>query len=451
MELKQFHPAAREAIELHARRVLASAERESGAREPSRGFSPDFFAKLTLTEKDIVGPLVMREGSKEAGNLSLSIADPDAVLTLKGRALEDFDSLLDRLFKVPWIETALSREWIANNVLNWMLQQEKESPEEHSYVEYLASAMAKVVRQEEIWVPIAGLSIESSFEIAGLPIHPLTQASLDRWWSQLVQHVPPESQEGASAKFKRLRERTQGYCAVVVKTESERGRGIEMAREAADRAIGLLRIFLPESASPSQTIVCRPLGQEYQPSFELLVERDGELVGRHSGILGNRPGWVTLSNSRLEQLSKFGLTEGSKMLRSDTPTEFQSTLMRSLAIYSRVSISISPLDKLVFLLAALETLLLETQTEPIQSTVGDRLAFFLARAQEERRKIVLLTRESYGARSRYLHHGSESIPQEGLTEFFRYCWMFFHRVTRMNQRWATRAELIETLNQVKYS
>lgn len=451
MNERQFHPAAEQAIEIHARRVFDSAGRENEAKSRERGFSPDFFAQLSLTEEDIVGPVTLREGSKLDGSASLAIADQQVVLRFRGSSLGDFESLVDRLLKVAWIGSAVSSQWIAERLLHWMLREEKHSPETSSFTAFLVSEMSEVVREEHIWVPIAGLSVESGFEIGGLSLAPLSKERLDAWRSQFLETVPPESLDAAKQKFNQIRKRTQGFCAVEVPVEAERGLALELAREAADRAIGMLRAFLPASASPVQSIVCRPLGQEYQPSYEMFVEREGQLVARHSAILGDQPGWVSLSIRRLEGLFKFGLTEASLMLASKAPSEFQSVLMRSLAIYSRVSISNSTLDKLVFLLASLETLLLDSQTEPIQSSVGDRLAFFLSRVPEERRKIVELTRSSYGVRSRYLHHGAESIPQEVLEEFFKYCWVFYSRVTRMNERWETRRDFIEELTQIKYS
>ena len=55
--------------------------------------------------------------------------------------------------------------------------------------------------------------------------------------------------------------------------------------------------------------------------------------------------------------------------------------------------------------ASIESLLLKNSGEPIQKTIGQRLAFLLYPDAKRRASTIAMVNEAYGLRSNYIHHG----------------------------------------------
>jgi len=72
-----------------------------------------------------------------------------------------------------------------------------------------------------------------------------------------------------------------------------------------------------------------------------------------------------------------GVLENLNRLALDRSTEFCRSLYDALILYSRQAVAVEVSDKLVFTLSALESMLLRDGNEPIQKTLGERMAFLI--------------------------------------------------------------------------
>jgi len=66
-----------------------------------------------------------------------------------------------------------------------------------------------------------------------------------------------------------------------------------------------------------------------------------------------------------------------------------------LQLHSRSSIAAGVSHKIVFVIAAIESLLLKDSNEPIQKNLGERMAFIIGESLEERKKIVANVEDFY--------------------------------------------------------
>jgi hypothetical protein len=139
------------------------------------------------------------------------------------------------------------------------------------------------------------------------------------------------------------------------------------------------------------------------------------------------------------------------LLVANQKTEFQQVVLDSVLLYTRSTTVREPVDKLVFIFSALESILLKNETEPIQTHIADRLAFILGISVEERKSIVRLVRICYNLRSKFLHHGRTLEDFESLAKFMMYVWVFFIRLTKYAHQYATKSEFIEAIETRKYS
>ena len=134
-------------------------------------------------------------------------------------------------------------------------------------------------------------------------------------------------------------------------------------------------------------------------------------------------------------------------------TEFRTDLYGSLLLHARASIATEVAHKLVFVVAAAESIFLRNASEPIQKNLGERLAFLLGRNVEERKTIIKNVDDFYGLRSGLIHHGKEVEESQNdiVDEFFVNVWLSFVALMRSGDRWKTRNDMFVELEERKLS
>jgi hypothetical protein len=100
----------------------------------------------------------------------------------------------------------------------------------------------------------------------------------------------------------------------------------------------------------------------------------------------------------------------------------------------------------LFVLVALESLLLRDGTEAIQGNLAERLAFLAGPSFDERKVIVETTRTVYRLRSNFVHHGKAVEEVEALERFLDYAWKALATVLTEVDKFVSRDDLISYLN-----
>ena len=160
--------------------------------------------------------------------------------------------------------------------------------------------------------------------------------------------------------------------------------------------------------------------------------------------------WL-ISDELREHLDGTGLRELSDLAGNQQPTEFDSKVVDALLIYSKCSIARELSEKLIFVLVALECLLLKDQSEPIQVSIGERMAFMLGTSPKERKEVVGLVKKVYAQRSKFIHHGQPTADIESLRSFFRDAWAVLLSAVKLTKRLTKKEELLDYLEERKFS
>src|SRR5437868_8762166 len=100
------------------------------------------------------------------------------------------------------------------------------------------------------------------------------------------------------------------------------------------------------------------------------------------------------------------------LLSQESPTEYQRKLLHALLAYSTGATARSPGEKVVMTFAALETLFLANDGEPIQQNLARRIAWFVHGDFLARKDVVSIIKKAYGLRSKFMHHGERPSTQE---------------------------------------
>jgi hypothetical protein len=165
------------------------------------------------------------------------------------------------------------------------------------------------------------------------------------------------------------------------------------------------------------------------------------------GVLDSGDAWV-LSNSYLANFP--GIVGRLSALSGErNKTSFQQNLYDALLIYCRNSVAIEPADKLVYILVALESMLLRNENEPIGKNIGERMAFLVGDSLESRKAVVSNAAQTYRLRSSFIHHGNSINHLEVLSTFMLNAWSCFTSRLESAGRFQTRDQLIAALEDRK--
>lgn len=192
-------------------------------------------------------------------------------------------------------------------------------------------------------------------------------------------------------------------------------------------------------------------GMEHRDGYSLFIisQEDGFQYIEGLSRRGILPEWH-ISSEDLDQYRNLGMDLLSEIVSMPNRSEFQESILSSIRLYSRAAFTDDPLDKLVYVLSALESLLLNGESEPIQSSLSERMAFLLFTNGEQRRNLITTVKSVYRMRSRYLHHGKNSAELEILETFLKHVNVFFITVVKVAHRHASKTDFVRAIDDIKF-
>jgi len=160
-----------------------------------------------------------------------------------------------------------------------------------------------------------------------------------------------------------------------------------------------------------------------------------------------------LSDDDIRKYSEyFGFDSVNRLLALKNRTSLQERLLEALLLYSRSTLAKDLADRLVYMFTAMESMLLRGPSENIQQNVGERIAFLIADTRAERKKVVENFRHTYALRSKFVYHGHSTISQlETLREFMTNAWELFTHLAKDSDRFSTKEQLMDHLEDMKFS
>jgi len=445
----KLHPSAAQRINERGaalRNSLTRIDRER-LRLPHERFPIDTLPRANITSDqilqiwsvDVVDPLSGRR-------VQCLFDDGKHAFMLDEHGCDVLSALSQAVAKERTFGQYVGRERVDEEIKRW-LDPSNQTP--LSLSQWLLSEIDQTIKLYSVWVPVANLYIESEFAFGDVTFRPITKAFMDQW-ADTLQWDSLEDKQDAERRFTELRESCQGLAAATLDIEAEPTRVRERATETADRAVALLRTFCPENHHPAACSYCVPLGRLTSTNEHVwLVDVPNYIRCERAEPPFPNP-WELSDQERLG-LNQFGFAELAGLAQSRAGTEFDRKLVEALLIYNRANVSRDPVDKLIYILVSLESLLLKSTSEPVQTAICDRMPFVVGKDADERRQIAALVRQCYKVRSRYIHHGRSDESLGELERFLMYAWVFFSRLIRTHRAYRTKDELLEQLDRRKYT
>jgi len=450
---EKIHEGARPGIESRARELLCLIREDPAPATTSKpAFNSERHVAGTFTDADMLNGLRMWQ-TDIAGRKTAAVFWCDD----KGFGLFDADykelrGLVELITKSPWIRTRASTDFLENVVFDWC-ESNYRNKDPSSLCNFVISECSKAVQRFTLWVPIAQLETEVTFSIGPVRVERIGAAMVDRMRDRVIQKRPADRAD-IERGFEKLRRRIQGLAAVVVSDiEAEPHHAFDVARELAENAIGLLRVFSAAHLNPWCTCATAILGSEVIPSGTgLLMDKEDTLTGQITKILvnaGQAAAWE-ISQQLFDGLLKENLTELGKLVTEDGLTDFQAVLRSSLLTYSKGLTLPDVNDRLVHTLSALEGLLLKDPLEPIQQNLADRLALLLFSDPQSRMDAAQNVKSVYGMRSRYIHHGISLRDEAELERFTINSGLFLTGLVKRAPNFRTKVDFISAIDKLKY-
>jgi hypothetical protein len=442
----QIHPAARESFNQRAVRLIdrLAEMSQNQPREQKPKFIPDVPIAGTIQESDIVGELEWGYVDVVGSEVGKFFEHSGKQMGLEGEAFQELSRLAEDIQRQKSFRDCVSESAVREHLFGWVREAYERRTDQDGCT-YVEEKCGSRVREQEVWIPIAYLSIEEAFRVGAVELKPITKETYDLWCEKWLNQATNGVKEGRGSLLEKQRERYQGLTAGAFKLFADRERALQRAREETEIALAAVRMFSPANFHPGLCSYCQVFGCETVEEMNAVVLEDGGLKSFQSKmIFRGQPHWV-VSKSEIEKIKNAGLESLSAIIASNRRTPYQQRVLDAVAVYSRVSISKEFSDKLTFLLVALESMLLRDHSEGIQDNLARRLAFLISRDFRERTAIIRTTKDVYELRSKFLHHAQRNEDVALLQSFMEYAWKAMFTFVRNKDRFQDHVGLITAI------
>jgi hypothetical protein len=323
---------------------------------------------------------------------------------LFGEDYADLLRLAEKLQKSIRPRDAVSLKKLSELIFDWCKHKDR-GENITPMVTYAMETCEPLTKAHEIWIPISHLYIESPFQFGSVVFRAVTKKMMDDWLQSWLQHAKTSEEiDGVRLGVEKRRKRIQALAAATITVVAEPESAYEKAFEEIDKTVSLLRFFSPTNFSPRQICYSAPLGSQHEDRYVYLLVDNGQITHYNSGFKHKSlPVWNLTNQHRTTWSHELAVLHS--LLQTEQLTDFQSSVLDVLILYSRTSLAKHVSDKLVYMLVALESIFLKDRKEQITDNISLRMALMQDVSVPERREIIRNVKKAYDLRSGYIHHG----------------------------------------------
>lgn len=449
MEIR-IHERAAERFNELGEQLLAGVVAEPRVQSPGDGFKPEVHFAANITSTDAIGPVTetprVYDGTgTEVGRFFVRNTHR---IGLVGEPFKQFRLLLERVQR-SGLEETVSMASLTDAGFAW-IEQKYDNRTTEPVVPFLLRQIKPMIEERELWIPVHRLHLEQPIAIGAARFQTISKQMLDELEAQMRANAPNDALAIVAARMERDRKNLQGSAAVAIRVLAEPIRASEVARERAEKGIALLRFFSPANWHPLMRSYCTLLGDENLRLNTEITVADGKISRISRGVhdTRNQPHWL-LTVAEIQQFPNLLGLLNRLADETEGNSEFQTKLLEGLLLYSRNSVAREAADKLVYILASLESMLLRNDSEPIQKNIGERMAFLIGQTVEVRKAIVANVLETYSKRSSFVHHGQGIEATDTLATFMLNTWTCFYRMLELSHQFQTKEAFIQSLEDRK--
>jgi hypothetical protein len=414
-------------------------EAAKGPEAPKRTLSSSHVPSVKITDKDF--HRLGKSGTIDGfGNQTSKFFPTEkGPVGLDHPDYRESEKLVDRIVSRSATRSCLSTKFVLETLFDWFEHRYKGSlVSSESFVGYLLARAEEEIKERKIAIPIAHLVIERPFTVGKVTFDFYTSDYFDHLEKVLLEKNP----QADPRMLRQIQEKYQGVVFATVATSAEPTRATEIATDETERTLALLRFFSPTIFYPQIASYFGRMGHAQVPVSHYFVF-DDEIPRVTTQVASKGEFKFVVDATMLHMMEAGGLFALGEILIKDNHSEFEELLLTSITLFAKSVTSNDFQDRLVFALASMETMLLSNSSEPIQYSVGIRLAFVASQTLPDRKSILELIRRAYAIRSSYIHHGKRTENLELLTRLLRTFWSGFHAIILNRDKFATQAQFLD--------
>jgi hypothetical protein len=418
------------------------------------GFEPDVMSH-SIPAEDIHS---FSSDHYVAGPLNREIAKTFVIngttFGLFGEDYKDLVRLAETLQQTKTLNKVVTIQFLVDSIFTWIATGHK-GGSAVPMAEAVLADVEEAVQEVELWLPIAMLYIETAFVIGRIKLKTITKEMIDDYHQATIDQIRKDGHQigpELEQHFRVERQELQGLAAATITVQAEPRRAMEIAFEEGENSLALLRLYSLANLEPEMPSYCTFLGKEHIDQARTYTIQNGKVRGFSRALITAADTTWKLDKATIDDVVlKQGLGMLSNLLVKDTRTEYEEALLDCLFLYSRCALAKEPGNKLMAMLTALESMLLQNSSEPIQQNLAERIAYLFdpGKRIEVKRSVLM----AYGLRSRFIHHGHRISADEmdDLREFFINVWAALHGLIGLTQVCQTKAEFFKKFEEAKMS
>jgi hypothetical protein len=439
-----FHPDAEKRFNELGAKLRASVRVLKRTPVEQHTFCAPYPAAAIKSE-DVIGAVAMTDRiCDELGNeVGWAWKQQDKYVGLIGEAYQELKTLAKGLEKTSSLRGRVHVQFLVDEIGSWLQAPVSECAE--PLITHLSKRCQTAILEHEIWVPLFRVHSSQEFSIGDVRFRTISTPMMEQFFAARANQPLPEV---ARQRLDRLRSQLQGNIAACFTVTAEKTAAQAKARAMAYDAIALLRFLSPVNWTIGTQSYCLPLGRErIEKPMELFVDNDEVTMISEAALKSGAAFWEI--DRELQRCP--GLLELLHSLASNHSGDFRRQLYDAMLLYSRNSTASEVADRLVFVLVSIESMLLKDSNEPITKNIGERMAFLIGKSLEERKAIIQNVDATYAIRSKFIHHGNSVEDSDTIERFFDHSWQCFHLMLNLIDTYATKAALLEALENRKLS
>ncbi len=371
----------------------------------------------------------------------------EQVVSVEAQDYQQLRKLAEQMQATTDLRDTVSVNTVVDILVEWF--QASAGEESESAPDYVLRKCTAAIADRAVVIPIHELYVESPIDMGRITIRPVDRRTLDTWMEQAFAEV--SDRQRIQVAVNRWRAEMQGRAAAERRITAEPRRAVEVARREAESALALLALFHPAMFHPGFQSHCVLLGSQHVDSAVHVTLRENRYESKQNYMLPPFPIPWKLSNATIQEYRQLGLDDAAALLRSEAPTKYQKKVLEALLLFTRSALTRELSERLLYMIVALETLLLRDRSEAIAQNIAERVAFLVATKAADRQQVVAHVKAAYGLRSEFVHHGATVEEMQTVQNFMHHAWDFFNAALRNSSKFKTRDELFELIDHLKFS
>lgn len=401
----------------------------------------------TITSNQIKGDLIIN-GNKGGQVINQFFGYKEKMIGFTSNGINKMDEIVKEIYKNKEIRELVSINFLKKQIFAWCKDKYKEEVEEEKFSQYIINKIKSEISDYIVYIPIpCTYTYIGEFTLGHIKFTVFTEDMIENIL-KVRKEFNVETRKNIEKMKIEVKKEHQGTMCALYQGRGEEEKIREIAYEHLSNALGFLRILSSPNVNPNQVSISYEYGYDSVQKYKYFIAKGNEVAlctGVHKEI----------DVFNINKLVKDGLKSKiginyDKLLKEENLNEYQQLLINSVNIYSKNTLKYDISDKLLYILSALESMLLKNDTEPIVQNISERMAFLIGKSLEQRKMIIKNVKEIYGIRSKFVHHGMQFINEYNtIKEFMDNVFMVFIILISEAYNYSTKEELIRDLEDRK--